>query len=465
MADRLTTVHLDDIHDSPDNLREQVGDVTDLAKSIAFIGLLEPLRVQKNGEGYKVIAGHRRLAALRKLHAEGQIDPETKVIIGDKLDDGERTAAMLIENMQRVDLSVKEEIEGIRRLVQDYGLSQAEVAENLGVTKQWVQDRVAMLVLDEEILTAPQHSRTDKPLPIASLTMLAKLPDDVRERLTKDGKVPTQYDIEDRTNQVAAKNRAAKELAAAVKRGVIAVTEKQLKRIVKSEVSDLDGVDLLAKTLTGNVTKISEYMYSQAKEPTIVLRQANSKVEDMPLDKIMVLKESGYPKWYTALVEGARADEDAELDEYEQICDEIDVRNEAKLAAWKDEKFDVTCRYVRDTKAAQLTADVCHLLIRQQLEGWRGYDYALDAARLLDTTVIDIPPQQEGETDDVYRQRVKDTKEEQIQAVFDYARKNGTQMMRTLAAFHAQALAELPPHPELEDYPESDEEGDDLDGF
>lgn len=467
MADRMTTVHLDDIYDSPDNLREQIGDVSDLAASIEFIGLLEPLRVQKNGEGYKVIAGHRRLAALKELHSRGAIDPETKVVIGDKLDDEGRTAAMLIENMQRVDLSAKEEAEGVRRLIQEYGMTQADVAKNLGVTKDWVRDRVTLLNVPDYLFTTPMHSATDKTLPVASLVQFGQLPDDVQERLTKDDKVPTPYDIEDRLAKVKAKEKAARELKQRVKDGYIAVTEKQLKRIVKSEIGELEGLEFMVKSMTGGVTKISEYMYSHAKEPTIVLRQDFGGTLDK---KVMyVLKESGYPKWYKAVIEGGRTEEaqaeDEVLDEYELACAEVDERNEQKMNAWADACFDARSTYVRDGKAAQLTADLLWHLVDRHLGGFNRYRIAKDASELLDIPVIDIPPKAEGEDDDVFRQRQKDTEAEQIESVYAYAKKNGTQLVRTVAAIHANDIVEVPERPEREDYPDYSDDEDDLDGF
>ncbi len=60
---KLINTSLIDPH--PDNPRKNIGDVTDLAASIKTNGLLTPLSVVPNGERYRVIAGHRRLAATR----------------------------------------------------------------------------------------------------------------------------------------------------------------------------------------------------------------------------------------------------------------------------------------------------------------------------------------------------------------------------------------------------------------
>ena len=61
---KLINTSLIDPH--PDNPRKNIGDVTDLAASIKTNGLLTPLSVVPNGERYRVIAGHRRLAACKQ---------------------------------------------------------------------------------------------------------------------------------------------------------------------------------------------------------------------------------------------------------------------------------------------------------------------------------------------------------------------------------------------------------------
>lgn len=466
MADRLTTVHLDDIHDSPDNLRRTIGDVSDLAASIEFIGLIEPLRVQRNGEGYKVIAGHRRLAALRELHGRGAIDPEIKVVIGDKLDDKGRTAAMLIENMQRVDLAPNEEAEGVRRLIQEHGFTQAQVAKSLGMSTQWVKDRVALLDVPDYLFTTPKHEHTDKTLPVSHLAMLGRLPADVRERLTKDGKVPTKYDIEDRTSKVKSKAQADKEMAALLKRGVMAVTEKDLKRILKTELAELDGTDQLVKLKLGDVTKIAEYMYHTPAESTVVLKQTfPTKPEEFTTSDVYVLKMAGFAKWYRAEVMGApvkgKDPEEIELDEYEQQCAEIDERNRLKLDAWREENYQRRRSYITDTKPAQLSADLFAYLFGEALTGFRANERVAQAADLLSIELVELVPQQQGEDNDAFYERRRDIWHEQNEQLRTYAMKNSASLIRTLAALKAAQLVEDLPEPELEAYPEDEEYEDD----
>lgn len=472
MADRLTTVHLDDIHDSPDNLRAEVGDVTDLANSIAFIGLLEPLRVQKNGDGYKVIAGHRRLAALKMLHASGQIDPETKVIIGAQLDDTERTAAMLIENMQRVNLAPKEEAEGVRRLVQDYGMSQADIATNLGVTKQWVTDRVAMLNVPEYIFTTPVHHGSDKTLPVSHIAMLGKLPEDVRNRLCKDDKVPSQYDIEDRTSKVKAMESAEKLMAKLRKDKVLAVTEAELKKLIgKSDLSDLGGDDLVIAGQFTQATKVEvSHYWGKPDKPTVLLEEIMSyKLSDYEWDrsKVYVLKKvSGFPKWFTAtMFIPSKKEQNAQAEREAQQRAAQEAEQE-----WK-QQFAAACHdFITQLKTSELIAHILVSTLGSLTQP--GPILTLLGEPVAEPVYdgIDMSKAMNYGSEEAKKKREADTAARQLNAetLDAYANKNSANLARAAAA---SMLAnntrraedwgiEVPRHPlDNDDY---DDEGDDF---
>ena len=93
---KLINTSLIDPH--PDNPRKQIGDVTDLAASIKANGLLSPLSVVPNGERYRVIAGHRRLAACKQA-GTGAVP----CFVLD-LDPLQQLEAMVTENCQREQL-------------------------------------------------------------------------------------------------------------------------------------------------------------------------------------------------------------------------------------------------------------------------------------------------------------------------------------------------------------------------
>lgn len=139
---KLINTSLIDPH--PDNPRKQIGDVTDLAASIKANGLLSPLSVVPNGERYRVIAGHRRLAACKQA-GTGAVP----CFVLD-LDPLQQLEAMVTENCQREQLTVLEEADAIQGML-DLGATTANVAHRLGRSGDYVRDRVKAASIKTEV--------------------------------------------------------------------------------------------------------------------------------------------------------------------------------------------------------------------------------------------------------------------------------------------------------------------------
>lgn len=139
---KLINTSLIDPH--PDNPRKQIGDVTDLAASIKANGLLSPLSVVPNGERYRVIAGHRRLAACKQA-GTGAVP----CFVLD-LDPLQQLEAMVTENCQREQLTTMEEADAIQGML-DLGATTASVAHQLGRSSDYVRDRAKAASIDNEV--------------------------------------------------------------------------------------------------------------------------------------------------------------------------------------------------------------------------------------------------------------------------------------------------------------------------
>lgn len=139
---KLINTSLIDPH--PDNPRKSIGDVTDLAASIKTNGLLSPLSVVPNGERYRVIAGHRRLAACKQA-GTGAVP----CFVLD-LDPLQQLEAMVTENCQREQLTVLEEADAIQGML-DLGATTASVAHQLGRSSDYVRDRAKAASIDNEV--------------------------------------------------------------------------------------------------------------------------------------------------------------------------------------------------------------------------------------------------------------------------------------------------------------------------
>ncbi|MCU0267311.1 MAG: ParB/RepB/Spo0J family partition protein [Acidimicrobiales bacterium] len=141
----LSLLPIDSVVPAEDNLRRRTGDVRDLAASIASVGIVEPLLVSPvEGDRYVIVAGHRRHAAAVKAGL-GEVPCTIRL-----LTDAERVEIMLVENLQRCDLSPIEEASGYFRLV-EHGLTQRELASRIGRSARHVAARLALLELPKTV--------------------------------------------------------------------------------------------------------------------------------------------------------------------------------------------------------------------------------------------------------------------------------------------------------------------------
>lgn len=158
-AEFAVRLPLDELHHDPDNARLDHGqDAKDLAASIADVGLLAPLRVVTNDEGtYTVIAGNRRLNALRHLAGAGKLPADIAAhgvpcII--ETGDAERVAVIAAaDNLLRRDLGPVEEARAYRRCIAA-GMNAGKIGKQFGVATNVVRGRLALLSLPDWFLAA-----------------------------------------------------------------------------------------------------------------------------------------------------------------------------------------------------------------------------------------------------------------------------------------------------------------------
>ncbi|WP_207263691.1 ParB/RepB/Spo0J family partition protein [Desulfovibrio sp. Huiquan2017] len=127
--------------------------LNDLAASIETRGVLQPVLVRPLGGGkYELVAGERRLRASKKAGLE-----EIPSLVRD-MTDQESLAIALIENLQREDLNAVEEALGYQRLQQEFGLSQEELARQVGKSRSAVANSLRLLNLPESVRLDIQQS-------------------------------------------------------------------------------------------------------------------------------------------------------------------------------------------------------------------------------------------------------------------------------------------------------------------
>lgn len=118
--------------------------LSQLADSIAANGILQPILVRETGDRYEIIAGERRFRAARLA---GLSEIPALVL---EADDEAAAKYALIENLQREDLNPYEEAAAIRKLMDEYGLSQEQVAGSIGRSRSAVANALRLLDLPED---------------------------------------------------------------------------------------------------------------------------------------------------------------------------------------------------------------------------------------------------------------------------------------------------------------------------
>lgn len=137
-APRIRMIPLDRIEPNPRQPRSELGDIQELMESIKAKGVLEPIIVRPKGEKFEIIAGERRFVASRNLGLKEIPCIEMTV------DDQEAMEISLIENLQRKDLDIFEEADGLQALMNLYGYSHQQVADKIGKARSTITEIISV---------------------------------------------------------------------------------------------------------------------------------------------------------------------------------------------------------------------------------------------------------------------------------------------------------------------------------
>jgi ParB family chromosome partitioning protein len=141
--------------------------LSELAASISRHGVLQPIVVSADGDGYELVAGHRRVLAAR-LAGKTTIPAVIRDEVGDRLE------LALIENLQRSDLNAIETARAYKLLMETYELTQEQLAERLGKSRSSVANMLRALTAPQALQDAviegkigEGHLRALLPLPLS----------------------------------------------------------------------------------------------------------------------------------------------------------------------------------------------------------------------------------------------------------------------------------------------------------
>ena len=148
LVEGVEEIKLGLIDTNPDQPRKNFDSdaLDELARSIGQYGVIQPIILSPSGGRFVIIAGERRfraakLAGLEKIPA-----------IVRRLDEMERREIALIENLQREDLNPIEAATGMKRLMEEFGLTQEMLAERLGKSRPAIANTLRLLSLADEVV-------------------------------------------------------------------------------------------------------------------------------------------------------------------------------------------------------------------------------------------------------------------------------------------------------------------------
>ncbi len=142
---QIRMIPLDRIEPNPQQARNELGDISELVASVKSRGVLEPILVRPKDGRYEIIAGERRYMASQRAGIE-----EIPSIILD-VEDAAAMEISLIENLQRKDLDVFEEAEGLKALAEIYDYNHTQIAEKLGKARSTVTETINLSRIPPEV--------------------------------------------------------------------------------------------------------------------------------------------------------------------------------------------------------------------------------------------------------------------------------------------------------------------------
>lgn len=149
-------IPLDKIVPNPRQPRNELGNIEELMASVKAKGVLEPIIVRPKGESYEIIAGERRFMASKNIGLKDI--PAIEMSVGDS----EALEISLIENLQRKDLDVFEEADGLNALIDIYDYSHVQVSEKIGKARSTITEIINLSKIPSAVRAACREAGIDK---------------------------------------------------------------------------------------------------------------------------------------------------------------------------------------------------------------------------------------------------------------------------------------------------------------
>jgi ParB family chromosome partitioning protein len=211
--------------------------LAELEASIKANGLLQPITVRRKGDSYELIAGERRLRAIRSLEWK-----DVPAVVRD-FDDQTMLVLALVENLQRANLNPIEEARGYQRLLGEFSLTHQEVADAVGKDRSTITNLLRVLTLPEHVQQLVEsgklsagHARTLAGLEHAAVLALAE------QVVTGSLSVRQTEELVRKTRDGATPARKRREAVTVKRPAIVRQLEDELRHYLQTDVQiELNG--------------------------------------------------------------------------------------------------------------------------------------------------------------------------------------------------------------------------------
>lgn len=202
-------------------------ELQELAESIRVHGVIQPLIVTKDGEHFRIVAGERRWRAAKIAGLK-----EIPVIIREYSEQTMQEVA-LIENIQRKDLNPIEEAEAFQKLIEDYALTQEELAERVSKSRTAITNAVRLLKLPKKVREMLQAGT----LSVGHAKVLLGLSEEKDQNALAERVLAENLSVRETEKAVKAINRGPRKEKAPLRNSVAyEETEDNLQKILGTKV-------------------------------------------------------------------------------------------------------------------------------------------------------------------------------------------------------------------------------------
>ena len=286
-------------------------ELNELANSIIKYGVIQPIVLRNIGDKYEIIAGERRykascLAGLKKVPA-----------IINNTDDNTSAEIALLENLQRKNLSVIEEAQSYKKLM-DRGFTQEEIASKLGVSQSSIANKMRLLNLPKDVQNALLYNRISE----RHARSLLSLPDADMQRNLLNKIISEKLTVKQTEEEISAilnRNKEQEPLPEDIQRFLkiepkteskeALLGDKQVEEYLDIKVPEVVKIEPEAKAIMTEYTDSSEIInpFQQTNGsnvnvmPTSFDKEAYSYAIDNSKDLTPVVEESSVPNTSTSV--------------------------------------------------------------------------------------------------------------------------------------------------------------------